>query len=209
MSSLVTIRRCASLPEALITVSFLQSRGVEASLDNYHHAAVNWLIVPALNGIGVSVPARDIEVAKQEIVDAISADKNDFELEYGAYETPPPVSKLPVWCFWAAILGVPWLLYSILVAILELLIPAQFVPRAPWPSEITNACSFGYSCSSYDNLSYSMTSVEFSFFRLEAQTWWLILVLIGLQLFYCGLLALFGTVFTLNSKKLLNRRHAA
>lgn len=209
MSSLVTIRRCATLPEALITASFLKSRGVEASLDNYHHAAVNWLIVPALNGIGVSVPARDIEAAKQEIIDAISADKNDFELEYGAYETPPPVSKLPVWCFWAGMSSIPWLIYSILVALLELLIPARFMPAPPQLSDVTNACPYGYSCISYDNISYSVTSVEFSLFRVEPQDWWLVLVLLGIQFFYCGLLGLFGMVFTLNSKKLLSRRQSA
>ena len=208
MSSIVTIRRCATLPEALINVSFLQSRGIEASLDNYHHAAVNWLIVPALNGIGVSVPASDVEAAKQAIVDAMSADTQEFETLYGAYEAPAPVSKWPVWLFWASILGIPWLLYSLLVAILELLIPARFVPETPRLSDITNACPYGYSCFSYDNLSYSMTSVEFSVFRLEPHAWWLVFVLIGIQLSYFGLLYLFGLVFARRSRRLSERRRS-
>ncbi|RIJ22229.1 hypothetical protein D1224_11785 [Henriciella barbarensis] len=170
---------------------------------------MNWLIVPALNGIGVSVPASDVEAAKQAIVDAMSADTQKFETLYGAYESPAPVSKLPVWFFWAGILGIPWLLYSLLVAILELLIPARLVPEIPRLSDITNACSYGYSCTSYDNLSYSWTSVEFSVFRLEPHAGWLIFVLIGIQLSYFGLLYLFGLVFARSSRRLLERRRSS
>ena len=64
MSESAVLRNYGRVEEALIVCAALQYAGFDASIDNYNHATVNWLLVPALGGIPVRLPTSQLEDAK-------------------------------------------------------------------------------------------------------------------------------------------------
>ncbi|MEL6724524.1 MAG: hypothetical protein AAFP24_05875 [Pseudomonadota bacterium] len=71
MTESVIIRRCATLSEALICNSFLQTEGILSSIDNEHHAAVQWTVVPAIGGVHIRVPVSQFDEAKALIIERV------------------------------------------------------------------------------------------------------------------------------------------
>ncbi|MEO1306325.1 MAG: hypothetical protein AAFV37_15240, partial [Pseudomonadota bacterium] len=76
MTNSLVIRRCATLSEALVCNSFLQSNEVLSSLDNEHHSANDWFAVAALGGVQIRVPTAQYDQARQLIVE-----RHKFALE--------------------------------------------------------------------------------------------------------------------------------
>lgn len=70
MTRLIPIETGLTVPEALVLKSLLEARGIFANLDEYHHATVAWYHLFALQGIRLSVPEADIELARALIDDA-------------------------------------------------------------------------------------------------------------------------------------------
>ncbi|MEE9381094.1 MAG: hypothetical protein V3V03_06800 [Hyphomonadaceae bacterium] len=71
MSRSVVIRRCASVEGALVVQALLQDAGFGASLENWHMAALDWAMIPALNGIAIWIPESELIPAGQYMIDAV------------------------------------------------------------------------------------------------------------------------------------------
>lgn len=97
MSSLVTIRRCATLPEALICQGLMQANGIHSSVDNYYHASNIWWHVPALNGISLSVARSDFDHAHALLIEQAETGAGNLEEAFGAYEPPRRYGVLAAW----------------------------------------------------------------------------------------------------------------
>ena len=113
MSQSAVLRNYGQVEEALIVCAALQDAGFEASIDNYNHASVNWLIVPALGGIPVRLPVSQLEDARAYLQEMVDTAANRLAEATG--EEPVPVRK-KYWRAWAvaAVLITDWLLLFIL-----------------------------------------------------------------------------------------------
>ena len=127
MSPLVTIRRCATLPEALIVHGLLLDRGVDASLSNYAHASMDWWSLAAFNGVGIDVPAHEYDLAKVAIIDAATEGPAILETQFGTYEEPDRYGRLIVWIFWLNFFGV--FLIALIAAgwLLDVILPEAWI----------------------------------------------------------------------------------
>ena len=86
MSESAVLRNYGRVEEALIVCAALQYAGFDASIDNYNHATVNWLLVPALGGIPVRLPTSQLEDAKaylREMVETAEERRGKPRIRYG------------------------------------------------------------------------------------------------------------------------------
>ncbi|WP_084418559.1 putative signal transducing protein [Henriciella litoralis] len=143
MSSSVTIRRCASLPEAVIVNGLLQAHGIPSSIDNYYHATNQWWYIPALGGVAVSVPQANFDEARQLIIDHAAMGPELIEEIDGPYEEPRRYGVFAIWFMLLDYtLQIPTMLLSVLLGSIVLLI-APFIPQSWWkPSDANNGGSW-------------------------------------------------------------------
>jgi hypothetical protein len=66
---MVTIRTCASLPDAQVVQSHLRGSGIEAFLPDELTVQFNWLWANAIGGVRVQVPEEDAERAVEILED--------------------------------------------------------------------------------------------------------------------------------------------
>ena len=76
--------------------------------DNYNHATVNWLLVPALGGIPVRLPTSQLEDAKAYLREMVETAEDRLVEATG--EAPDPVRR-KYWRAWAvaALFMLDWL----------------------------------------------------------------------------------------------------
>lgn len=127
MSSLVTIRRCATLPEALICKGLLQSRGIDVSLSNYAHASIDWWSVPAFNGVGLLLPAAHYEEARSIIEDAVTNASDFIDEIHGSYEAPPAYGRAAVWFYWLNFFGATLVAYIVIGLAINAILPDPWI----------------------------------------------------------------------------------
>ena len=72
MPSLVKLRVCSSIEEAVVIKSLLDANDVDAWIDNYYHCTMDWPIVHALGGVSVTVPQHQFIDAVDVIATAES-----------------------------------------------------------------------------------------------------------------------------------------
>ena len=65
MATLVPVKSCLSLPEALVVSSYLRDHGLITALNGYHHASVAWFVLFALDGVRISVLDKDVARARE------------------------------------------------------------------------------------------------------------------------------------------------
>lgn len=123
MSGAVVIRRCASAEEAAIVCALLNDAGIPASLENWHHAMIDWGVLQALSGVGVLVPASEVKAAREVIVQyAASADerlRGEFpELETGPLK-PKRFRQFILIGYYSSLLLIPLILVLMLIEILH------------------------------------------------------------------------------------------
>lgn len=138
MSSLITIRRCASLPEALVCKSLLEAAGIHAAVENYYHASNDWLLIPGLQGVSVAVPSADYDAAKNLIIDAAEAGPDALEAEFGAYQKPRRYGVAALWYMILHQLGIAlfvlmYLSYGVIL-LLRAALPEIWFRAKPSPS---------------------------------------------------------------------------
>lgn len=80
--------------------SYLKAHGIEATLDNGYHAQNDWVMVPALSGIGLVAIPPDARNARELLIDA----KNEAEANLlfrweGAYDAPEKQRIFRKWSF--------------------------------------------------------------------------------------------------------------
>ncbi|WP_290496224.1 hypothetical protein [Hyphomonas sp. UBA4494] len=108
MSESAVLRNYRRVEEALIVCAALQYAEFDASIDNYNHATVNWLLVPALGGIPVRLPASQLEDAKAYLREMVETAEDRLVEATG--EAPDPVRR-KYWRAWAvaALFMLDWL----------------------------------------------------------------------------------------------------
>lgn len=89
MTKLAVFRRCATLEEALVVDSLLQSGGFQSSTPVRYHGANDWFLVPALNGVPVFVPEPELMSAGEYLVTARKHATTSLEAEFGLIDTTP------------------------------------------------------------------------------------------------------------------------
>jgi len=65
LAGAIVLERYSSIEEALVVQSNLRAHGIEAILDNWHHARNDWFLVHALDGIGVTIQPHDLDKSRQ------------------------------------------------------------------------------------------------------------------------------------------------
>lgn len=123
MSGAVVIRRCASAEEAAIVCALLNDAGIPASLENWHHAMIDWGVMQALSGVGVLVPASEGGRARAAIIEYTeSADerlREDFpDLEPGPLR-PKRLRQFVLIGYFTGILYVPLILLFMLIELVS------------------------------------------------------------------------------------------
>lgn len=93
MSGAVVIRRCASAEEAAIISALLNDAGIAASLENWHHAMMDWGVLQALGGVGVRVPADRLREAQAAIIDYAESADERLRVDFPDLETTPSKPK--------------------------------------------------------------------------------------------------------------------
>jgi hypothetical protein len=137
MSQSAVLRNYGQVEEALIVCAALQSAGFDASIDNYNHATVNWLLVPALGGIPVRLPASQLEDAKAYPGEMVESAEDRLVEATG--EGPDPVQR-NYWRAWAVavLLAFDWLLLFVLWRFLK----ATYLKlRNPSPHKLESSSS--------------------------------------------------------------------
>jgi hypothetical protein len=98
----------AGREEAEVVAAALRADGIDAFIGNSNHAYVEWLLVPALNGLQIFVPRPRLAEAKDRLRERIkeNAEHKDGEL----------VRRNDQWKMWLGILVMlsPWLLSGVL-----------------------------------------------------------------------------------------------
>lgn len=89
MSGIVVIRRCASAEEAAIVCALLSDAGITASLENWHHAMINWGIIPAMGGVGVLVPSSQADQARIAIIEYAQSAEERLRAEFSDLDNAP------------------------------------------------------------------------------------------------------------------------
>ncbi|MEO1660521.1 MAG: hypothetical protein AAFR51_06005 [Pseudomonadota bacterium] len=136
MTRSVILRRCATLPEALICQALLTDRGFLASLDNAEHAAMDWGMVSALGGIQIRVPVSQADDAKKCIIDQVT--HADEILEQAAL----PGDDIPQKSRWKAVsmlliyFGIIELVGSFGLIWLDKIVPSAWLPPLNQPDEV-------------------------------------------------------------------------
>ena len=107
MASLVPIKACLSLPEALVVSSYLRDHGLITALNGYHHASVAWFVLFALDGVRISVLDRDVGRARELLADAASQAPGREEPEGERHHNPPTLSEIAVAAAAFVLTGLP------------------------------------------------------------------------------------------------------
>ncbi|MGB3627009.1 MAG: hypothetical protein WA989_14355 [Henriciella sp.] len=97
MSGAVTIRRCASLPEALVVSALLRAHGFNVCVDNHHHAANQWWLVPGFDGVSLSVPGAEGGAARDLIIERARTGPALLEKAFGPYEPAKRYGRVALW----------------------------------------------------------------------------------------------------------------
>lgn len=93
MSGAVIVRRCASAEEAAIVCALLNDAGIPASLENWNHAMMDWGSLQALGGVGVRVPAGQLEAARAAIIGYAESAEARLKDDFPDLETVPSKPK--------------------------------------------------------------------------------------------------------------------
>lgn len=138
MSPLVTIRRCASLPEALVCKGLLEAGGIHTVVENYYHVSNDWLLIPGLQGVSVAVPSSDYDASKILIIDAAEIGPDALEAEFGAYQKPRRYGVVALWYMILHELGIAlfvlmYLFYG-LILLLSAILPESWFRARPTSS---------------------------------------------------------------------------
>lgn len=123
MSGAVVIRRCASAEEATVVCALLNDADIEAWLDNWYHAANDWLISLALGGVGVLVPEAQKVEAERALAEHLDTGEHRLGEEFPDMDRRPlKKSRLRAWTFvslyntWGLILlSIPFIAGGILI----------------------------------------------------------------------------------------------
>jgi hypothetical protein len=89
--------------EAEVAAAALRADGIDAFIGNFHHAAIEWGIVPALGGVQVLVPSASLATAREALRDRIS------------YDTPADYEPAPRRDRYKAWLALGWLCFGFLL----------------------------------------------------------------------------------------------
>ncbi len=121
MSGVSVVRRCASAEEAAVICALLNDAGIAASLENWHHAMIDWGVLQALGGVGVLVPANQLPEARDVIIAyAESADerlRGDFPDLETAPLNPKRFRQLVLIGYYTGLLLVPFILLFMLIEV--------------------------------------------------------------------------------------------
>ena len=132
MRPTVVIRRCATLPEALICQGLLRANGIHSSVDDYYHAANVWWHVPALNGVSLSVAESDYTRSRELLIEHATAGSEILDQEFGAYEPPRRYGVIAAWYMLLDYtLHIPRLILAFLLTGLFSLLD-HFIPETWW-----------------------------------------------------------------------------
>ena len=96
MASLVPVKACLSLPEALVVSSYLRDHGLITALNGYHHASVAWFVLFALDGVRISVLDRDVGRARELLADVALEAPSQEEPEGERRHSAPTLSQIAV-----------------------------------------------------------------------------------------------------------------
>ena len=95
------------IEEALVVASLLTDGGFDVSVDNYGHATIDPMMIPALGGIRLSLPAAQFHEARSYVADMIHSSQGRLELEFGI-PLPAAIAEHFRWRTWImAVLSVP------------------------------------------------------------------------------------------------------
>ena len=128
MSDTVIIRRCATLNEAYILRGLLTANGFSATLDEANHAAMNWWLIPALNGVAIRLPIAQVEDAKRTVIAIAETAPADLEKQFGPYEPPRKYGRASLWFYWLSFFGLAQLVVIGLIILLDRLVPEAWIP---------------------------------------------------------------------------------
>jgi hypothetical protein len=135
MSGAVIIRRCASAEEAAIVCALLNDAGIPASLENWHHAMIDWGVIPALSGVGVRVPAAELEAARAAIIEYATSAEARLREEFPDFIAHPLFAdrhRLLLVLVFALQTGLITVLLVPIAAILQIFFSAGEQPVFPW-----------------------------------------------------------------------------
>lgn len=199
MSGAVTIRRCATLSEALICNAMLLDRGIHSSISNCAHASVEWWSVYAFGGVGVQVPADQYDEARQAIIDAVEHGAQEIDAQFGAYEPPRRYGRASVWFFWLNFFGVTLIAYMAVMLVLDWVVPTSWILAIdPDFDRIGNQYLFNYGGG------YSGGTVDLPNPGPRRPNFWLGLV--SYYTLYYGMVISVGIAFTASARRLLTSR---
>ena len=94
MSGAVILERYLDKEEALIVCALLKDAGIDAHLDNWHHASAHWYVTTALGGVGVLVSEADANNARDIIQEYVSSAEERLLAEFQALPAEKPDRKL-------------------------------------------------------------------------------------------------------------------
>ena len=146
MSHTVILRAFATVSEARICRSILETHGIQASIDNEEIVVQDWSIVPAVGGVHVRVPKSQLSAAKSALTDHLKYAEEILK------EHALPGDSITTSQRWKAIimllmylgffnLGLAWFLLT-----LDSLIPPEWIPTSePLFSQARVNTGFGIS----------------------------------------------------------------
>ena len=131
MSTTAIVRTCATLNEAYICRGLLQTHGIQASIDNAEHAAVDWSIVQALGGVHIRVPISQYGLAKTTIVQTVEHARNSPAKSGEEYEPSTRSQRRKAWIMMLFWFGVFNTILLFVIIWLEAVIPHEWFPEPP------------------------------------------------------------------------------
>lgn len=145
MSGAVIIRRCASAEEAAVVCALLNDAGIEAWLENWHHATVDWLSLMAFGGVGVLVPQSMAAEARERIIEAATHAEHHLNAEFpGLTDDRPSRGRLRAFAFvglyhgWSYYLLALMLAYIMAMSDASLAVPSGMADPVPAAERLTS-----------------------------------------------------------------------
>lgn len=100
MAGAVVLERFSSIEEALVVQSLLRANGINTALDNGYHAQNDWVMVPALFGIGLLAKPSDAQGARRTIQVAKTEARQTLSSRWcEGYEAPERRRLFRKWSF--------------------------------------------------------------------------------------------------------------